>query len=146
MESYDINSKYERMPRESIQMLKELSFSQMSKIFSPYWGKKSERLGEEHYNDEDEITDSSEDEQQKSNQKKEAYELEAPPINIENPSLEVPGVLPTDIESSLLEVDSPILEVPGILPTNTDIPLLEVPGVLPINIANPSLEVLPTDI
>ena len=39
VESYDINSKYERMPRESIPMLKELSFSQMSKIFSPYWGK-----------------------------------------------------------------------------------------------------------
>ena len=56
-------------------MLKELSFSQMSKIFSPYWGEKSERLGEEHYSDEDEMTDCSEDENPKSNQMNEASKL-----------------------------------------------------------------------
>ena len=41
IEQYDINSKYERLPKEEISILKTISFSQFVKIYEPCWGKRS---------------------------------------------------------------------------------------------------------
>ena len=40
IEQYDIHSKYERKPKDTLPALKMLSFSQIGKIYSPFWGKK----------------------------------------------------------------------------------------------------------
>ena len=40
VENYDINSKYNRRPENIIKILSELSFSQMAKMYNPYWGEK----------------------------------------------------------------------------------------------------------
>ena len=47
IEQYDIHSKYERRPKEVIQVLNHLSFSHMVKMFTPYWGKDSKMKEDE---------------------------------------------------------------------------------------------------
>ena len=41
VEQYDINSKYDRRPKEELTHLNDLSFSQMAKMYRSYWGKSS---------------------------------------------------------------------------------------------------------
>ena len=43
VEQYDINSKYDRRPKEELPDLDDLSFSQMAKMYRSYWGKKSDQ-------------------------------------------------------------------------------------------------------
>ena len=56
VEQYDINSKYDRRPKEELPVLADLSFSQMAKMYISYWGKKSkpkEDESDEEENDEE---------------------------------------------------------------------------------------------
>ena len=46
VEQYDINSKYDRRPRDEIPVLDHLSFSQMAKMYNSYWGKKTASKGD----------------------------------------------------------------------------------------------------
>ena len=41
VEQYDINSKYDRRPKEQLPDLDDLSFSQMAKMYNSHWGNKS---------------------------------------------------------------------------------------------------------
>ena len=47
VEQYDLHSKYERRPKESVSSLQELSFSQFAKIYESWWGKPLEKEEQE---------------------------------------------------------------------------------------------------
>ena len=48
IEQYDIHSKYERRPIESVPILKHVSFSQFIKMYEPWWGKSLDNDDEEN--------------------------------------------------------------------------------------------------
>ena len=54
VEQYDVNSKYERRPILYYPTLKYLSFSQMVKMYEPFWGKKDQALDIESSDEENE--------------------------------------------------------------------------------------------
>ena len=53
IENYDINSKYERRPRQDHPDLEHLSLSQMVKMYRPSWGKKSDKDNDKYENEEE---------------------------------------------------------------------------------------------
>ena len=58
VENYDINSKYDRRPKEELLVLEDVSFSQVAKIYRSYWGKDSKVKDDEDESEEENNADS----------------------------------------------------------------------------------------
>jgi hypothetical protein len=58
VENYDINSKYDRRPKEELPCLEDISFSQVARMYRSYWGKDSKVKDDDEASEEENNEDS----------------------------------------------------------------------------------------